>query len=104
MRSLKSRDRITYPDSEAISAGAIASIEQGLEQIRDFYREHSKSDLLEQSAEIHSLETWLLELRANRPLSAREKLEQALSDAVQREDYEKAAQMRDALRNMKSKP
>lgn len=84
-------------------AGAVESIERGVEQIRDFYREHSKAELLEQSAEIHSLETWLLELRANRPLSAREKLELALSEAVQREDYEKAAQMRDALRNLKSK-
>jgi hypothetical protein len=83
-------------------AGAITLIEEGLEQIRDFYREHSKTELLEQSGEIHSLETWLSEMRANRPLSAREKLEQALSDAVQREDYEKAAQMRDALRNLKS--
>ncbi|HZL42010.1 MAG TPA: UvrB/UvrC motif-containing protein [Verrucomicrobiae bacterium] len=81
---------------------AIDQIETGLEQIRDFYREHSKQDLMEQSGEIHSLETWLLEMRANRPLSAKEKLEKALSDAVQREDYERAAQMRDALRNLKS--
>jgi hypothetical protein len=82
--------------------GAVELIEQGLDLIRDFYREHSKQELMEQSGEIHSLETWLSELRANRPLSAREKLEQALSDAVQREDYERAAQMRDALRNLKS--
>jgi protein-arginine kinase activator protein McsA len=41
------------------------------------------------------------EIRANRPLSPREKLEQALSEAVQREDYEKAAKMRDALKNLK---
>jgi hypothetical protein len=82
-------------------AGAIQRVAQGLEDIRDFYREH-KPDLLEQSGEVHSLETWLVEIRANRPLSPREKLEQALSDAVQREDYEKAARMRDALRNLKS--
>jgi len=31
-----------------------------------------------------------------------EKLERALSEAVDKEDYEKAAQMRDALRNLKS--
>jgi hypothetical protein len=83
-------------------AGAVASIEEGLEQIREFYREYSKSELLEQSGEIHSLEAWLSEMRANRPLSAREKLEQALSEAVQREDYERAAQMRDALKHLKS--
>ena len=80
-------------------AGAIGLVEQGLEQIRDFYRERSKPELLDQSGEIHSLETWLAEIRANRPLSAREKLEQALSEAIRREDYERAAQMRDALRS-----
>jgi hypothetical protein len=84
-------------------AGAIGLVEQGLEQIRDFYRERSKPELLDQSGEIHSLETWLAEIRANRPLSAREKLEQALSEAIRREDYERAAQMRDALRSLKSK-
>jgi hypothetical protein len=85
-------------------AGAIELVKQGVEQIREFYREHAKADLSEQSNEVHSLETWLSEIRAGRPLSARERLELALSEAVQREDYEKAAQMRDALRNLKSEP
>jgi protein-arginine kinase activator protein McsA len=58
--------------------------------------------MLDQSGEVQSLETWLTEIRANRPLSAREKLERALCEAVRREDYERAAQMRDALRNLKS--
>jgi hypothetical protein len=82
-------------------AAAIELVERGLEEIRAFYRERSKLDLLEQSGEMHSLETWLTEIRANRPLSIREKLEQSLSEAIQQEDYEKAAQMRDALRNLK---
>jgi hypothetical protein len=82
-----------YPD-------AIQHVEQGVEVIRNFYREHSRTELAEQSGEINSLETWLVEIRANRPLSAREKLERALSEAVKQEDYEKAAQVRDALRNL----
>jgi len=83
-------------------AGAIERVEQALEEIRAFYRERSRMDLLEQSGEMHSLEAWLEEIRADRPLSVREKLEHALSEAIQREDYEKAAQMRDALRHLKA--
>jgi tetratricopeptide (TPR) repeat protein len=83
-------------------ARAIELVERALEDIRAFYRDRSKLDLLEQSGETHSLETWLTEIRANRPLSVREKLEQALSEAIQREDYEKAAKMRDALRDLKA--
>jgi len=81
---------------------AINYIEGGLELIRAFYREASRPEAAEQSGEIQSLENWLEETRARRPLSAREKLERALHDAVRSEDYEKAAQVRDALRNLKA--
>ena len=80
---------------------AIQQIENGMARIRDFYREHSRSEAMEQSIELSSLKAWLDELMARRPLSEREKLERALNDAVNNEDYEKAAQMRDALRNLK---
>jgi len=80
---------------------AIEVIEEGLDEIRNFYRRHSRQDLLEQSGEIQSLDSWLQEIRAKRPLSERERLEHALDEAVRREDYEKAAQVRDALRNLK---
>jgi hypothetical protein len=83
-------------------AGAVVQVEEGLERIRAFYREHLRLELMEQSGELASLETWVGEIRAHRPRSEREKLEQALADAVRREDYEKAARMRDALRNLKS--
>lgn len=81
---------------------AVAQIERGLESLRNFYHDHARTDLIPQSGEIQSLETWLAEIRASRPLSPREKLEQALSEAVQQEDYERAARMRDALRNLKT--
>jgi hypothetical protein len=81
---------------------AIGQIEQGLEDIRNFYRESARPELIEQSGEVQSLETWLADVRAQRPLSAREKLERALSEALKREDYEKAAEVRDALRALKA--
>jgi hypothetical protein len=77
-------------------------IESGLDEIRQFYREHERMDLMEQSGEIPSLEAWLQELRLKRPLTPRERLESALNEAVKNEDYEKAAQVRDALRNLHS--
>ena len=56
----------------------------------------------EASPEVQSLENWLEEIRAKRPLSPRERLERALNDAVQSEDYERAARVRDELKNLKS--
>jgi hypothetical protein len=82
-------------------SGAMQQIEDGMTIIRDFYRDHSRHELAEQSGELSSLKIWLDEISAKRPLSKREKLERALHDAVSNEDYEKAAEMRDALRNLK---
>jgi len=48
-----------------------------------------------------SFQAYLDTVRAKRPLSRREKLERALNDAITSEDYEKAAQVRDQLRNLK---
>jgi protein-arginine kinase activator protein McsA len=50
---------------------------------------------------IETIEAGLEEVQHKRPLSTREKLELDLNEAVQREDYERAARVRDALRNLK---
>jgi hypothetical protein len=83
-------------------AMAIQHVEEGLEKIRAFYHEQGRPDGAEQTGEIQSLENWLEEIRSKRPLSRRERLERALNEAVKSENYEKAAQVRDALKNLKS--
>jgi hypothetical protein len=79
---------------------ATTLVESGLEELRSFYRLRGREDLLEHSDEIESLQSWLEDINSMRPLSKREKLERALGDAIRREDYEKAAKFRDALRNL----
>jgi uncharacterized protein (DUF1330 family) len=80
---------------------AIQKIEEGLEKIRAFCHEHGRGELAETGGEVQSLENWLEEIRARRPLSRREKLERALHEAINSEDYERAAKVRDELRNLK---
>jgi protein-arginine kinase activator protein McsA len=83
-------------------ADAIDVVKNGLDQLREFYHHHGKLELVEQSGEIQSLEVWLKELQAKRPLTKREELEVALSEAIRREDYEEAAKVRDTLRNLRT--
>jgi hypothetical protein len=78
--------------------GAIERIQGGLEQIRSFFRECDRGDLIEESHEVLSLEDWLHDVEERRPLSKRERLERQLAQALAREDYEKAAQVRDKLK------
>jgi hypothetical protein len=78
----------------------IRYVEAGIEEIRQFYREFDRQDLLENSGEIQSLEMWLDEIQKKRPMTPREKLESALNEAVRTENYEEAARVRDALKKM----
>lgn len=80
---------------------AMKEIQEGLDRLREFYESHSRHDLLAQSAEIANLEHWMQEVEQKRPLSKREVLERDLREAVKQEDYEKAAKVRDALKNLK---
>jgi hypothetical protein len=78
---------------------AVQEIEKSIAELRQFYSEIGRSDI-EHSAEVQYLENWINEINSSRPLSKREKLELALNDAVRKENYEKAAEVRDKLRNL----
>jgi hypothetical protein len=83
-------------------AKAIDLVSRGIERIKNFYAQNSRPELVDHSGEIQSLETWLREIQAKRPLTERERLEKALDEAVRNEDYERAARVRDSLRNHKA--
>lgn len=95
-------------------AATAREVENGIATIREFYNAFERPEMAEQSGEINSLEQWLDNLRSNHEkrsekpeaeppqLSERERLERALQDAVLREDYEQAARVRDALKNLKT--
>jgi hypothetical protein len=80
---------------------ALRLVEEGLDQIRAFYRATAGPEVAEQSPEALSLVEWLAEIQKKRPLSTRERLERSLAEAVKAEDYERAAKVRDQLRNLK---
>lgn len=82
---------------------ALRLIDAGIAGIRQFFHDSGRADAAEHSAEIMYLETWRVEVNEKRPLSKREKLELALHEAVRQEDYEKAAEVRDALRKLDEK-
>lgn len=92
--------------SQALADGnydlAISHVEEGLSRLRNFYQSHERPEMQDSSGEIRSLETWLEKIRSDRPLTSRELLEKALNDAVENEDFERAAEMRDAINNLKT--
>ncbi len=79
---------------------ALDVIGEGIENIEEFLREHGRDDMVEQCREIHFLEEWRERVQSNRPLSPEEKLRRELESAVETENYERAAQLRDELKSM----
>jgi hypothetical protein len=90
-------------------------IQEGIEALREFYTDFDRPDLMENSGEISSLETWLEEIQTGADIdedggskpspsefSEIERLERALKDAIVQEDYERAAEVRDILAKLKA--
>ena len=81
---------------------ALVAIESGIAELSEFYREHEREELIDQSGEIQSLRAWLDEIRTKPPQNEIERLRFALAEAIRIEDYEKAAEVRDQLRKLQA--
>ena len=74
---------------------ALEQIQKGIERIEDFFREIERDELMENCREITFLQDWSDRIRNNSPLG---KLRDKLRHAVEAEDYERAAQLRDEIK------
>jgi len=81
---------------------AIEMLDLGIREITDFYHAHQRDDLLEESQELDILRNFKSKLRKQYdiPLTGEEQgaqLEQELRRAIEHEDYEHAARLRDQI-------
>ena len=77
---------------------AVQQIEQGMDKIRAFYTEQGMTEAQETSPELGFLGEWLEEVRARQPVTKLEKLKREMDQAIANEAYERAAELRDAIR------
>jgi UvrB/uvrC motif len=77
---------------------AMLQIQYGRDAIADFFQRSSAPELAAKSSEIAFLDEWLEEVKAKRPLSKLEVMEREMERAVAHELYERAAELRDAIR------
>jgi hypothetical protein len=81
---------------------AIAEIRRGRDAIVEFFQKSNFPELAAKSSEIHFLEEWLNEVSAKRPRSKLELMESEMETAVAKELYERAAELRDAIQQLKA--
>jgi hypothetical protein len=82
---------------------AIVQVDKGMERIRKFYEEQENLEAVENSPELGFLTEWLEEIRSKQPLSKLEKMEREMKRAIDNEAYERAAELRDAIRAHRQK-
>lgn len=95
------RARAQHSLEQQATAEALAHVTAGIREIRTFYARIERPELAEQSQELHFLENWEKDLQKASPENEKLRLEKALAAAVEREDYETAAQLRDSLKQLK---
>ena len=83
-------------------ADAIAEIERGREAIVDFCNSQTFRSWSSKSAEIAFLDEWLEEVKSKRPLSKLEVMQREMETAIAKELYERAAELRDAIKLLKT--
>lgn len=79
---------------------AIRYIEEGIQKIEEFLEEYDDEEFIEEVEEIEYFRNWLEDIRNEKPLTIRERLERELEEAVGREEFERAVKLRDRIRSM----
>lgn len=77
---------------------ALHHIEEGIEEIETFFRSYDRNDLVEESQELKILREMAEELRKQQPRSEEDRLRTELTEAVENEEFERAAEIRDELK------
>jgi hypothetical protein len=81
---------------------AISEIERGRDAIEEFFQQSNFPELAQKSSEIAFLEEWLEEVSSKRPLTRLEIMQREMEVAIQSELYERAAELRDAIKLLKT--
>ncbi len=77
---------------------ALHHIEEGIEEIETFFSSFDRDDLLKQSQELKILRDMAEEIRKQQPRSEEDQLRVELTEAVENEEFERAAEIRDELK------
>jgi protein-arginine kinase activator protein McsA len=82
---------------EAAYDAALQVIDLGIDDLKQYFQRH-KDRVDGRGGEIAFLDKWAAEIRDLKPQTQRERLQRELDLAVSREEYERAAVLRDQLR------
>ena len=83
---------------------AIHALDEGLEALRSYFNESGRPQMFDQSSEVELLRGMRDALVPKLPISQKTELRQRLAKAIEQENYELAAILRDELKQLKDTP
>jgi hypothetical protein len=84
-------------------AAALRQIERGRDKIVELFAGPESAETVDRSPEIAFLDEWMEEIRARQPMTKLEKMQKEMEAAIANEAYERAAELRDAIRAQMAK-
>ncbi|MGC4032905.1 MAG: UvrB/UvrC motif-containing protein [Tepidisphaeraceae bacterium] len=81
---------------------ALATVREGLSQIRAFFDKFGQSEAFARSEEVKVLKRFAREIKRKLPVGVVERLERKLKKAVAAEEYELAAKLRDEIASLQA--
>lgn len=79
---------------------AIDAVEEAIQYIRDHFKEMGRAKLIGSCSEVVFLERFLDDIKDEYPVSPVEALKKKMQNAVEQEDYESAAKLRDEIHRL----
>lgn len=83
---------------------ALAATNEAIEQIQSLDEIDDETFQFERERSLSALRDLAEQIQKNRPLSELEKLEKQMNTAIERQEFERAAQLRDRIRGLKKEP
>jgi hypothetical protein len=81
---------------------ALTTVTDGLDQIREFFIRFGQQEAFDKSNEVKILKRFARDIRRKLPVDPLDKLQNKLTRAVKREDYEEAARLRDEIQTKRT--
>ncbi|HWE02966.1 MAG TPA: UvrB/UvrC motif-containing protein [Tepidisphaeraceae bacterium] len=98
MMHVRARASILFKDQEY--ADAMAAVEAGLKNIREFFISFGQEQAYARSNEVRVLKRFAREIRRKLPVNPLDRLRRKLEKAIKAERYEQAAKLRDKISAM----
>jgi len=99
---MNSRAQASILQSEGKLSAALKAVEEGLDDIREFFSKFGQEEAYGHSNEVRVLRQFARRIRKKLPVNPMEKLQRKLEKAVKSERYEEAAQLRDKIIRMQA--